>query len=247
MYNIVICDDDSSFVEHMKNMLLEGGMKGEYTNFYEYNSRDQLVEAMDGHTNIDLLILDIQIGKINGYQIAKKFREQFAASILIFCSNVFQATTECFEVLPYRYLLKCFTDERMLKEIRQIVCELKIRNREPIIVGQYFQNTIRLKPEEILYIAIAKRGSHIYINPEVKKYGFEDKIVSKKRLEEIYLLLKEEGFVYAHNSYIVNCRYIKRITVKELEMYDGTRLSISRSKGKTFRKEFAQWLTKKCE
>ena len=77
------------------------------------------------------------------------------------------------------------------------------------------------------------------------KYEFENHIRSKKRLPEMYAMLKNFGFEYAHNSYIVNLNHIKRKTTKELELSDGTVLSIARSKEKELRAAFAKYKAQK--
>lgn len=116
---------------------------------------------------------------------------------------------------------------------------------ETFIMGHYYKNTIRLKPEEITYISIEKHGSQIHVTSQVMKYQFEGKILSKQRVGELYDKLKDHDFAYAHNSYIVNLRYVKQITAAELELRGGIILSIARSKEKEFRAAFAKWLAGK--
>ena len=65
-------------------------------------------------------------------------------------------------------------------------------------------------------------------------YGFEKNISCKMNLDEMYEMLKDYGFEYAHNSYLVNLKYVTRKTTTELELIDGTHLSISRSKENSF-------------
>lgn len=245
MYEIVICDDDSLFIKYMERILISGGLSSETVNFYEYQSGEELIEELPGHTKVDLLILDMQMGGLDGNQTAKRFRQQFPLSLLVFCSGVCQPTVKSFEVLPYRYLLKEYTDEHMLDEVKNIVLELKNKTEEIYITGHYHRDTIRIKPEEITYISIAKHGSEIHVNSQIMKYKSDDKIICKQKVEELYGMLRVFGFEYAHNSYIVNFRYVKRIGVTELELNDNTILSISRSKQKKFRADFAKYLAKK--
>jgi len=77
------------------------------------------------------------------------------------------------------------------------------------------------------------------------KYGFESHVTSKKKLAELYEQLKDYGFEYAHNSYIVNLRYIKRRIPGELELTDGTILTVSRSKEKRLREAMTRFVAQK--
>ena len=72
-----------------------------------------------------------------------------------------------------------------------------------------------------------------------------EKLPEHAKVDELYDRLKAYGFAYAHNSYIVNLRYVKRISATELELQDNVILSISRSKEKNFRADFAKYLAGK--
>ncbi|MDY4078579.1 MAG: LytTR family DNA-binding domain-containing protein [Clostridium sp.] len=113
-----------------------------------------------------------------------------------------------------------------------------MQTEEIFILGYFDKNIIKLKPEEIIYIAIAKRGSNIWVNEEVWKHSNNRTFKSDKKVKELFKILKNHDFVYAHNSYIVNLKYIRRITTDELEMMDGIRLSISRSRFKELKESF---------
>lgn len=245
MYHIAICDDDIIFIKYMKRMLLSTDLSKEDITFHEYTSGEAFIDALTQITTIDLLILDIQMPGMNGNQTAKKFRELFPFSILVFCSGVYQPTVESFETTPFRYLLKEYTDSKMLEELTVIIHELSNKKIEPYIIGTWHHNTIKLMPSEITYISIARNYSQIHIDPKIAKYPFEQKIVCHEKLSKLYEILKDYDFEYAHNSYLVNLHFVKRHSAKVLELFDGTTLSISRSKEKTFRLAFTKYMAKK--
>lgn len=245
MFFIAICDDENNFIKYMKKMLLKSGLKKEETTFCEYNSGEELINSLESCDKIDLLILDMQMKELDGHKTARLFRNQFPSSVIVFCSGVYLPTVESFETTPFRYLLKEYTDERMIRELKVVVQEVRNKLIEPVVTGTWNYNVVKLKLEEILYISIARNGSNIYVNPEIIKYEFENHLTSKKKLPELYDILKNYGFEYAHNSYIVNLNHIKRKTIKELELSDETILSIARSKEKQLRVAFAKYKAQK--
>lgn len=87
MYHIVICDDDTLFIDHMKCLLLRAGLKPETCKFYSYLSANEFEADFQNFYTIDLLILDIQLPDVNGTVFAKSFREKFPSSTLVFCSG----------------------------------------------------------------------------------------------------------------------------------------------------------------
>lgn len=244
MYHLAICDDDVVYIQYMKKMILASGLNG-VIKYYEYSSGEQLVEDFQHNIDYDALFLDMQMKGMDGDETAKRFRERYRNAVLVFCSGASLPTVKTFEVTPYRYLLKQYTSKKMIQELKSVADHIRSSKTEAYIIGNYHYSLVKLKPEEILYIALAKRGSNIYVCPNAAKYEFESHVTSREKLADLYESLKEYGFAYAHNSYIVNLNYIKRKTLTELELFEGTVLSIARSKEKELRKNLAEYLSQK--
>lgn len=104
----------------------------------------------------------------------------------------------------------------------------------PVIIAMWHHNLARLYTKDILFISRNKDKSRVHVIEEAIHFGFEKKVSCKMRLDEMYEILKDYGFEYAHNSYLVNLRYVIRKTNMELELIDGTHLSIARTKEKNF-------------
>lgn len=244
MYYIAICDDDLNFIAYIKKMIIKTGIEKVKVKFYEYSSGEELVANLEHMLRCDLLLLDMKMKQLDGNETAKQFRRIYPTAILVFCSGYYLPTIRCFEVRPFRYLLKNFTNKQLLIEMKTIVKEMIAHVSEPFIIGSYYHNIIRLKPSDILYIEIAKRGSRIHIYPDLLEHDFEQKIIAKEKVADLYEQLKAFGFAYAHNSYIVNLKYIVKLTPTELQLQDGTVLSVSRSKTKRLKQEFIEALDK---
>lgn len=245
MYYVAICDDDKNYIKYMETKLDELGLSGKTAEYYEYTSGEELINSINEIEKIDLLILDMQMREYDGNKTAKLFREQFPSSVIVFCSGVCLPTVESFETTPFRYLLKEYTDERMKEELKPIIQEMKNKQIEPVVIGTFRYLDVKLTLDEILYISIARNGSSIHILKEAVKSEYDEQLTSRKKLKELYEELKEYGFEYAHNSYIVNLNHIKRKTTHELELSNGVKLSIARSKEKQLRQAFAKYKSQK--
>lgn len=245
MYNIVICDDDLNFINYLEERLLISGLNPCEVSFFEFTSGKDFIHNFPNLPVINLLILDIQMPEMDGDQIANHFRLHYPTSLLVFCSGVYQPSVKSFLPNPFRYLLKEYSEKQLVQELRIIIDEVKSRQAVPIIVGKRHNNIIRLTPDEIMYASVARKRSHLYINPKCKIYDFEDNIMYENKLSELYMILKDHYFAYAHNSYIVNLTFVKRLTNVELELTDGTILSVSRSKLPDFQKSYAKYLSLK--
>ena len=94
-----------------------------------------------------------------------------------------------------------------------------------------------------MYISIAKRGSHVHVYDGVLSRD-RDVIFCKKKVEELYEILKDYDFAYVHNSYIVNFKFIKERTKEEIQLMNGEILSVSRSRTRELRNKMELYLNK---
>lgn len=235
MYHVGIVDDCQAFIDYMKRLFSKGEWKEEQVTFYEYSSGEELVEQMNRVEKYDLLIMDMRLTGMDGHKAAKLFREQHPDAILVFCSGVCMPTVESFETAPFRYWLKEYTEERMQKELEIVLEKIRENKVIPYIQGKQGNRIFKIHPKDVEYIEIMKRGSMIHCFIGGKKEAY----TSPFRVFEFYDALKEFGFAYAHNSYIVNMEYVVMVKVEELELKSGEKLTISRSHSKEFRKLFA--------
>lgn len=244
MYYIAICDDDKNFIEYMKKCIKLSKKNEQFEMiFYEYYSGEDLVKDMDGTKRYDLLILDMQLGGMDGDDTAKLFRNRFPDSVLVFCSGVRQPTIKSFKATPFRYLLKSHSDEELISEMKEILDEVEKRSRDYYIVGHYRNNILRVNVKNILYIENAKRGSRIIVSPNCEEACFKEKILVDDKLLKISKEFSD--LVFAHSSYIVNINHVEYLNSNELILDSGEKLSISRMYQKTFREKFTKSIANK--
>lgn len=245
MVRIAICDDDREFIRYLKKKIMTVMRKDTKVEFWEFHSGEELFRGLYGRKECDVLFLDVQLPKMDGYTVAQKFREKYNAAILIFCSGVCLPTPEFFKVTPYRYLLKQYSAKQMEDELREIIAYLFKKKEQPYVWGSFEKTRYRLSLDDILYLSIAKRGCTVHLLPNSLSARLSEEMTCQEKLTDLYALIKDYGFAYAHNSYVVNLKYVTKRSMTELELTDGSALNISRSKGKEFEAEFVRYLASK--
>ena len=238
MYHVILCDDDIKFLEYMKGKIVEAGLQSDEITFHEYTSGERLAEGIKKLECCDLLVLDMQLEGMDGDATAKIFREMFPSATLVFCTGVYQPTTKSFETQPYRYLMKSYSEDLILEEMKAVVAHVIEKQQEPTVIGKNGEMFVRLRLDDILFIEIRRRGSELHLHPSKLEKGKGKKLIAEKKVSELYNQLKNHGFEYAHNSYIVNLKYVDELKNGELKLADGTLLSISRSREKKFKSAF---------
>ena len=204
MFNVAICDDDKNFIQYVEDIIKELGY-AEDVKFFEYLSGEEFLFDIDERGDLDLVVLDIQMGETDGNQVSVELRKRYKSTTLVFCSGYFKPSPENIKVSPFRFLLKEYSRDRMVSE--------------------------------------SKRGTKVHT---LNKGGMVEKVYScKKSLDFLYELFKESNFAYAHNSYIVNLKYVKKLCSEELKLVDGQVLSVSRTKIKNLRKQVTEYFERK--
>lgn len=242
MYYIAICDDNENFISYIKMIIEECEIK-ENIKFYEYYNGDKLISDFNKIKEIDLLILNIELVDIDKDEIISVFRKKFINAVLIFCFETHMLDVSSFKIMPYKYLLKSYTDEQMIFEIKEILNEVrkKIGSQKKYIIGHYRNNVIKVNIQNILYIENAKRGSKVTVCKDCIEAEFNAPILVDEKLE--ILTEKYSELVFAHRSYIINMAHIEKIVHNLTFLDNGEQLSISRTYQKHIREQFTKYLT----
>ncbi len=241
MYNIAICDDDKIFIQYLKRMILSASEDKNYQlNIYEYYSGEELIMNLEGTVHFDLLILDMQLGRLDGDETARIFRKYFPESVLAFCSGVRQPTIESFKATPFRYIDKSCSEEEFIYILREILNEVERISDEPYIMAHYKRTERKIKTKDILYIQSAKRGSEIILCSQKRDSVIEERMLMKRKPEELLSEMEKYGFAMIQSACIVNMDHIVKIGVKDIVLDDGQILSIARSYQKSFKEAFAR-------
>ena len=241
MINIAIVDDNIAFLQEMKQDM---EACREFTADMlcdTYCSGTDFLQADCGA--YQLVILDMQMAGMGGYETAQKLRERNESVVIAFVSGVILPEPEHFRVQPYRYLLKNSDADERMGDLEELLLETKRR-----ICGEMAEvvsdgEAQRVPVGSILYIEKAKRGSLLTV--EANGTAGRRTLQSNERLEEWYAQLCTQGFEYAHTSYIVNLKAVTKIMQNELTMSNGDKLGISRTCSKKFHQGFSLYFHKK--
>lgn len=241
MINIAIVDDNTAFLQEMKQNIEACREFTADMACDTYCSGDDFLQADRGE--YQLVILDMQMEGMGGYETAQKLREKNEHVLIVFVSGVVLPEPEHFRVQPYRYLLKNSDADERMRDIEELLQETKRRSRNEMVEVVSDGEAQRVPVESILYIEKTKRGSLLIVEADVAAAG--KTLRSNERLDEWYAQLCAQGFEYAHTSYIVNLKAVTKIMQNELTMSNGDKLGISRTCSKKFHQSFSMYFHKR--
>lgn len=247
MYKIAICEDDRAYIEKLKELIVRTNLvDAGLLQFHEFYSGEQIFIYPE--LDFDLIIMDIQMNKMDGYETAMSLRRQDRDFLLVFCSGVVQPLPKFFKANAYRYLEKRNSDEVMLEEMKEIIAEMVSRKTHPFLMCKYGpgKEQIRVYPHSVLYVSILHAACQLFACGKLKERYPTETLRIKMNLNQVAEIFNEScGFVRIHNSYIVNMAYIEKTIDHAVVLTDGIILNIARSREKHFQKVFAKYMASK--
>src|SRR5687767_99678 len=186
----------------------------------------------------DLIFLDIQMPKINGFEMLELVDQQPA---VIFTTAFDEYAIRAFEAHAIDYLLKPFDQDRFDRAI----AKWKEQKNPVKDVTKGLLDTASLSPSQNQRIVI-KDGSKIRIIPVqdifyleaaddyVKIHTKDGYFLKNKTMNHFEQTLDAQHFVRSHRSYIVNVQQITRIDPYEKDNHvailrSGAKVPVSRS------------------
>ncbi|MFS0863949.1 LytR/AlgR family response regulator transcription factor [Fredinandcohnia sp. 179-A 10B2 NHS] len=159
----------------------------------------------------DLVFLDVEMPKMNGMIVAKSLMELKKVPSIVFATAYPEFAVEAFRYNAIDYLLKPY-DENQLKETIK---------RVEVHLGGVYHEAVSIKATGKL--AIDLEGEIIYLDPMDLLYISRDdkatKLVTKMgeyntktQLKELESRLESFGFFRIHKSFLVNLKYVTRLT-----------------------------------
>jgi len=235
MKRVLIIDDEPL----ARMVLLEylQGMPG-FEVIQECGDGFEGIKAINQHKP-DLVFLDVQMPKINGFEMLELLEQQPA---VIFATAFDEYAIKAFEAHAVDYLLKPFSKERFEKAIEKYLAQSATQNKKQTAE---LLETAALSPAQHERIVV-KTGTKVKIIPvhDVLYLEADDDYVSIHTAEGAFLknktmsffeqMLDARHFVRVHRSYIVSISEITRLDPYEKDAHiailkSGAKIPVSKS------------------
>lgn len=216
-YNIAICDDNPTDISFLSDLVSQWAQKVNISvRIRTFLSAESFLFHYEEEKDYDILLLDIEMGTMDGVTMAKRIRTVDDSVQIIFITGYSDYIAEGYEVSALHYLMKP-VDPKKLIEVLNRAMERVHRNEKRLVI-ECGGEIIRIPLFEVRYLEVQRNYVTIHAR--------QDYMVKKTLAEFEHEL--DERFYRAGRSVIVNLSLIQRVSKKEIELSDGELIPLSR-------------------
>ena len=216
-YNIAVCDDSTADRQYSMSMITEwAASAGHSVCVSEFASAEQFLFEYEDKQEYDILLLDIEMGEIDGVTLAKKLRKVNETVQIVFVTGYSDYISEGYEVAALHYLMKPVKQEKLWQVLERAT--EKLLKNEKLLQLEAGGELFRIPLYQIRYVDV----QHNYVTVHAA-----EEITVKKTLGEIEEYL-DERFFRVGRSAIVNLSCISRVTKTDIVLQDGTVIPLPR-------------------
>lgn len=216
-YKIAICDDSSVDREYLRTMVVHWAEQAGHRIKTElFPSAEQFLFRYVEESDYDILLLDIEMGAMDGVTMAKRLRKSNDFVQIIFVTGYSDYISEGYEVAALHFLVKPVQKEKLYSVLERAV--EKLSKNEKVLALKSGDEMVRVPIYQVRYADV--QGNYVTVHAQKD-------ITVKMTLGELEKQLDDQ-FYRTGRSNIVNITQISRVTKTEIRLRDGTVLPLPR-------------------
>lgn len=187
-YNIAVCDDSAADRKYISDMVDEWAAgKGCDVRTMAFESAESFMFCYDDKKDYDILLLDIEMGGMDGVAMAKRLREQDDNVQIVFITGYSDYIAEGYEVAALHYLMKPVKKEKLFSLLDRAV--EKLSKNEKMINMELGGELVRIPIYQIRYADVM--GNYVTVHA-AQDYTFKMTLGDLEAVKKYLDLLDED-------------------------------------------------------
>lgn len=180
----------------------------------------------------DILLMDIEMPKVDGMTAAREIRNQDQRVIIIFLTNMAQYAINGYEVGALDYVLKPIKYYAFSMKIMKAISAIEQRAGGELLISSE-SGMKKLAVESIIYAEIRDHWLYIFTNDGEYKMLSTMKSFVKK--------MEGKHFALCSSSFCINLKYLTELKKDMVVLCDRIELKVSRARKKELRQEIMDY------
>ena len=217
---IAICDDEKSEQKLLCKYVTEWASgRGDTAEIRCFDSAESFLFSWEDEKDYQVLILDIEMGDMNGMELARKIRETDAEIPILFVTGYGEYMQSGYDVSALHYLLKPVNKGKFFSVLDRLPREQKEADK---IFFQTEEGNVSLPLQEIWYVEA--EGHRCMLHTQNTILALRESISSVERRMADY-----PSVIKCHRSYLVNLQHVSVVLKEELVLDDRKKVPLSRN------------------
>lgn len=230
-YKVAICDDNRIDADYVTGMLKDwAAARGHLVHPAHFESAEEFLFHYAEEKDVDILLLDIEMGGMDGVAMAKKVRQDNDAVQIVFITGYPDYIGEGYEVSALHYLMKPVGKEKLFTVLDRAISNLQKKRKAVMLPVD--GELRRVQVEDIKYVEAFSHSVSVVTVAGIYEL--------RKALSEMEALLGED-FVRCHRSYLVNLQFVSGLSKTRVSLDDGMEIPLSRSAAASVHRAFVSY------
>lgn len=214
---IAICDDSAADRDYLAGLARRwAGQRLHTVQLALYPSAGSFLFAYAEDKTVQILLLDIEMGQMDGVTMARTLRKDNDGVQIIFITGYSDYIADGYEVEALHYLMKPVDEDKLFSVLDRAADKL-CRN-EQFLTLELSGETVRLPVYQIRYAEV--QGNYVTVHAK-------SDYTAKMTLSELETRL-DDSFFRLGRSALVNLGYVARVTKTAVTLNDGSVLPLPR-------------------
>ncbi len=216
-YKIAVCDDSDADRQYILGLTKKWAAHAGHTvQTALFSSAESFLFHYAEKNDYDILLLDIEMGEMDGVTMAKRLRQDNDTVQIVFITGYSDYILEGYEVAALHYLVKPVKEEKLFSVLDRAA--EKLSKNEKVLNLEIGGEMLRVPVYQIRYADVC--GNYVTIHAS-------GDLTVKRTLGELEKEL-DDRFFRVSRSAVVNLTQISRVTRTEIRLSDGTSIPLPR-------------------
>lgn len=236
MLNIVLCDDNSQFLCLLKKVVERECSKivpkgEEYSVGPAFGRGKDVLTYIKDHP-IDVLLLDIDMPDLSGFELAKVLCKEYQKTKIIFVSAYDNFVYSSFEYYPFGYLRKDHIAEELPTILNRIVEKMHESKRQIQLTTS--MGVKQVDVNAVTYIESNRNYCSVNLI-HGKQY------ICRGTLTSFETRVSDYDFFRIHSAYLINFEHVERMLDNGFVLVHNTSLPVAQRRMQDFKKAYMNY------
>lgn len=231
MYHIAIVENDQEFISELKDYLAQYEQEnGQEFHVSVFHDGLEIVETYE--PEYDLILMDVEMPRLNGMDAAEKIREVDENVVIMFITNMAQFAIRGYSVGALDFVMKPITYYTFSTKMKRALKRVEKREVSSVLLALP-DGVKKIELRRIYYVEVQNRMLHYYTE--------EGEIVVRGTLQSAESMLPSAIFARCNHWYLVNLMHVTEVR-KNMVTAGPYQLEISRRNKAGFLQALAEYM-----